>query len=187
MAHRLYRQTQSLIHPVFAFALAVIAGVQLFMRKTRKPFARSFEQRLDPVSVHDVGRMDLRLKQKAFRIDQNVAFSVLDMLATIIASLLSSHAGALDRLRIDNTRRGLRITPKTDPQALADDCVEPLPGAIDAPEAKVMVVGLPRQEVVRQQVPGAAAAENLEDGVEDLAQRMDSRPGGSLRNGEVRL
>src|SRR5215207_7842415 len=112
------------------------------MRKTRKPFARSFEQHLDPVSVHDVGRMDLRLEQKAFRIDQDVAFSALDLLATIIASLLSSHAGALDRLRIDNTRGGLRITPKTDPQTLADGCVEPLPGTIDAPEPKVMVDGL---------------------------------------------
>src|SRR5215207_6791468 len=145
------------------------------MRKTRKPFARSFEQHLDPVSVHDVGRMDLRLEQKALRIDQDVAFSALDLLAAIIASLLSSHAGALDRLRIDNTRGGLRITPKTDPQALADGCVEPLPGTIDAPEAKVMVDGLPRREVVRQQAPGAAAAENVEDGVEDLAQVVEAR------------
>src|SRR3954465_13562256 len=103
------------------------------MRKTRKPFAYSFEQRLDPVSIHDVGPMDLRLEQKALRIDQNVAFSALDLLAPIVATLLSSHSGALDRLRIDNTRGGGRITPKTDPQALADGCVEPLPGTIDAP------------------------------------------------------
>src|SRR5215218_4915169 len=112
------------------------------MRKTRKPFAYSFKQRLDPVSVHDVGRMDLRLEQKALRIDQNVAFSTLDLLAAIIASLLSSHADALDRLRIDNTRGGLRITPKTDPQALADGCVEPLPSTIDATKTKVMVDSL---------------------------------------------
>src|SRR5215207_2473448 len=151
------------------------------MRKTRKPFARSFEQHLDPVSVHDVGRMDLRLEQKALRIDQDVAFSALDLLAAIIASLLSSHAGALDRLRIDNTRGGLRITPKTDPQALADGCVEPLPGTIDAPEAKVMVDGLPRREVVRQQAPGAAAAENVEDGVEDLAQVVEARSSRGFR------
>src|SRR4051794_25778865 len=124
--------------------------------------------------------MDLRLEQKALRIHQNMAFSALDLLAAIIASLLSSHAGALDRLRIDNTRGGLRITPKTDPQALADGCVESLPGTIDAPEAKVMVDGLPRREVVRQQAPGAAAAENVEDGVEDLADAVEARSSRSL-------
>jgi hypothetical protein len=89
--------------------------------------------------------VDLRLEQKALRIDQDVAFSALYLLAAVVASLLSSYTGALDRLRIDNTCGGLRITPKTDPQALADGCVEPLSGAIDAPEAKVMVDGLPRR------------------------------------------
>ena len=61
---------------------------------------------------------------------------------------------------------GLGISPKTYPQALADGRVELLPGAVDAPKAKVMIDGLPRWEVVWQEPPGAAATDDVEDGVE---------------------
>lgn len=50
-----------------------------------------------------------------------------------------------------------------------------------------MVDGLPRREVVREQAPGAAAAQHVEDGVEDLAQRMNPGASGSFRRGQVRL
>jgi hypothetical protein len=40
---------------------------------------------------------------------------------------------------------------------------------------------------VRQQALGAAAAENVEDGVEDLAQVVDPRASGDFRDGQVRL
>src|SRR5215207_1169487 len=118
------------------------------MTKTREPFARSFEQRLDPVSVHDVGRMDLSLEQETLRIYQNVAFSALYLLASIVSALFSSHAGALYRLGIDDTCGGLRITPEVHAQALADGRIELLPDAIDAPEAKVVVDSLPGREIV---------------------------------------
>src|SRR5215218_6728719 len=157
------------------------------MTKTREPFARSFEQRLYPVSVHDVGCVDLRLEQKALRIDQNVAFSTLDLLACVVASLPTAHAGALHRLGIDDSRAGLRISPEADPQTLADGRVDPFPGAVDAPETEVMVDGLPRWEVVGQEPPGAAATENVEDSVEDLAQRVEPGASGSLRNWQVGL
>ena len=134
MSHDLRRQPQRLLHPVLAFALAVVAGLQPQMAKTREPFAHPFEQRLDPVSVHDVGRVDLRLEQKALRIDKNVALSALDLLAPIVAALFSSHAGVLYRLGIDYPGRGLRISPQARPKSLSEGGVQPLPSALQAPE-----------------------------------------------------
>ncbi len=50
--------------------------------------------------------------------------------------------------------------------------MHPLPYPIQAPGAEVVVDGLPGWEVVRQQAPGAAATDYVEDGVKDLPQGM---------------
>jgi len=47
--------------------------------------------------------------------------------------------------------------------------------------------GLPGRELVGKKPPGAAAAENVEDGVEDLAQRVEPGTAESLRNWQVGL
>jgi hypothetical protein len=66
-------------------------------------------------------------------------------------------------------RAGLGISPEANPEALADGRVELLEGAVDTPEAKVVVDGLAGREVVGQKAPGAAATHDVEDGVEDLS------------------
>ena len=53
--------------------------------------------------------------------------------------------------------------------------MHPLPRSVQTPESEVVVDGLPRWEVVGQQSPGAAAPQDVEDGVEDLAQAMEAR------------
>jgi hypothetical protein len=65
--------------------------------------------------------------------------------------------------------------------------MQPLPGAVQTPETKVVIDGLPRREVVRQQSPGAAALEHVEDGVEDLAQAMEARRTVGFGSGKVGL
>ena len=55
-----------------------------------------------------------------------------------------------------------------------------LPGAVDAPGSEVVVDGFPGWEVVREQAPGAATLEYVEDGIEDLAGMVNSRATGSL-------
>src|SRR5437764_8906757 len=51
--------------------------------------------------------------------------------------------------------------------------VKMFPSAVQSPESKIMVGGLPRWELVRQQPPRAATPQHVEDGVQDLAQRME--------------
>jgi hypothetical protein len=85
---------------------------------------------LYPVAVEDIGRMDLRLYKKALRIDQDVAFPALDLLAPVVAAFFSAHAGALHRLGIDDACTGLRVPSEANPEALADGRVELLPSAV---------------------------------------------------------
>jgi hypothetical protein len=51
-----------------------------------------------------------------------------------------------------------------------------VPQPIQAESSEVVVDCLPRREVAGQKPPGTSAANHVEDGVEDLAQAMDSWP-----------
>jgi hypothetical protein len=48
------------------------------------------------------------------------------------------------------------------------------PGPIPLPEPKVVIHGLPGRHVVGKHPPGATAAQDREDGVQNLPLRMDS-------------
>src|SRR3712207_9496553 len=78
---------------------------------------------------------------------------------------------------------GLRVPLQANPHALAQGGVHPLPGAVQAPGAEVMVDGIPRREVVRQQPPGAAAAVDVEDGVQAFEGGWHTGTSGSSREG----
>jgi len=109
--------------------------------------------------------VDLGLEHEALGVHQDVAFSALHLLATIVTALFSAHRGTLDRLAIHHARAWLRISLQAHPKAFSDGSVDPLPGTIDAPFPEVAVNGGPPGEVMRQQAPLAAALEEVEDGV----------------------
>jgi hypothetical protein len=64
--------------------------------------------------------MDPRFEHQTLRVDQQVALSAFDLLATYsIASLFSTHAGSLDRLAVHYGRAGLRVSLEAHPHSLA--------------------------------------------------------------------
>jgi hypothetical protein len=65
--------------------------------------------------------------------------------------------------------------------------VRPLPDPVDAPSAEVVEDSLPRRELAREHAPLAAALQEVEDGVNDLARAMNTRAASSLLGREVRL
>ena len=131
--------------------------------------------------------MDLRLEHKTLRIDQDVALSALDLLAPVVASFLAAYAGGLHRLAIHAARTGPGIASETDPKPLSEGGVDPLPRPIQAPDPEVMVDGLPRREVVGKETPGAAATDDVEDGIEDLAGGVDLWTTEGLGGGQMGL
>jgi hypothetical protein len=79
------------------------------------------EQFLDLFVVHEFGAVDFGLKHEAFGDHKEVALAALDLLATIVSSLLSSYTATLDRLRIHYAGTGLGISsgePAGAPRAL---------------------------------------------------------------------
>ena len=62
-----------------------------------------------------------------------------------------------------------------------------LPEPLQPPEPEIMVHGLPGWQIVGQQAPGTATAEHVEDGIENLAHRVDPRPAPRLGRWDVRL
>jgi hypothetical protein len=77
----------------------------------------------------------------------------------------------------------LGISPEANPEALADGRVELLEGAVDTPEAKVVVDGLAGREVVGQKAPGAAATHDVDlvrGGLSVVRRRYLGREDGAL-------
>jgi hypothetical protein len=62
-----------------------------------------------------------------------------------------------------------------------------LEGSVCAPLPKPSVNGLPRREVAGQEPPGAAAFEDIEDGVQDLAGAVGFRSASFVGSWNVRL
>src|SRR5215204_2891619 len=61
---------------------------------------------------------------------------------SIVAALIASHTGALDRLAIYHAGARLRVPLQADPYTLAQSGVHPFPGAVEPPRSEVMVDGL---------------------------------------------
>ena len=116
-----------------------------------------------------------------------MTFTALDLLACVVAALLSSHAGRLYRLRIDGSGAGLRISSGAHPKPLSEDGVKPFPCAIYAPDSEVMMDRFPGWEIAGQKSPDAATTEDVENGVQDLSGVMELWPAGILRDWEVGL
>ena len=52
---------------------------------------------------------------------------------------------------------------------------------------KLMVVGGPSRKIIRKHAPLAAASQDVEEGVEDLAKAVDPRPSTSVGGRQMRL
>src|SRR5512133_4176132 len=90
----------------------------------------------------------------------------------IIALFRATHRTGFDRLTIDDPCAGLRISPllfaHLPPQGLQDV----LPDPFALPATEVVVNSAPRRKLMRQQAPRAAAAQDVEDGIDNLASLM---------------
>ena len=131
--------------------------------------------------------MDLGFEHESFGVYEQVTLSAFDLLAAIVTTLLSSHSGRLYRLAIYNPSCRLGVPLEANPHPLAQGRVHPLPGPVQAELSEAMVDAAPGWEVVGKQAPGAAAPYDIEDGVDDLAQRVDARTPCGFGSGQVRF
>jgi hypothetical protein len=130
--------------------------------------------------------VDADREHETFGLDEQMAFAALDPLAAVVAPLPADTVG-LDRLAVDTARTGLWSTPQPDAQALAQHQVDPFPGAVQAPLSKVVKDRLPGGQVAGQQPPGTATTHEIEDRVEDAAQRVPTGASAPRRRRYQRL
>src|SRR5262245_44261570 len=97
-----------------------------------------------------------------------MALAPVDLLAAIIPALGTAHLGGLDRLTIDarSTRGGRASRGHAGLLAQGGDHLGP--GSVVAPLGKVVIHGALGQQVVRQHIPLAATAVQVEQGIEDF-------------------
>src|SRR5262245_30507516 len=107
-------------------------------------------------------------QSQAQRIDQQMPLTPLNLLAAIISPLRTSHLGGLDRLTINahGTARGCAPRSRTGPLAQDLDHLGPCP--IIAPLDKVVIDRTLGQHIVRQHIPLAATAIQVEQCIQDF-------------------
>src|SRR5829696_5405461 len=147
----------------------------------------ALQHQLDPVLVGHLGAVDLGFEDQSFCIHQQMTLPAANLLPALVAPRFATYPGRLGRLRIDHSRAGLGVSPQPHPQALAQRRVEPLPHTVEAPNPEVVMDGLPGREVVGQKSPGTATTDDVEDSVEDLAERVHPRSPGGFWDGEMRF
>src|SRR5215208_1057343 len=122
-----------------------------------------------PIAILDVGGVDDDHQQQAQGVDQNVALAAVDLLAGVIASGAAGFGGP-HALAVDDAsgRRGLPaglLARRHDQLG-----VQYLPGSVLPPAPEIAEHRALGRQLLGQEVPGAAGAQQIEDGVQDLAQ-----------------
>jgi site-specific DNA recombinase len=181
----LHLHTERLLRPVFA--PSPVARVHPHVREAREAVLGRFEQALYAVLVGDLRAVYPRLDHEPFGVHEDVALPAPNLLAAVKAPLLAAHPGGLGRLAVHDPRARFGISAEPLPQAAAQDAVQSFPNPVEPPPPEVVKDGLPGREVLRQHPPLAAALEEVEDGVEDLARAAEPRSAALLRGWEKRL
>jgi hypothetical protein len=114
-----------------------------------------------------------RPEHQALGIHQQMALTPIYSLGPVIA-LGTAYGGGFDRLAIENGCPRLRIPPGLDPDGRMQRLVERIPADLQPPEAKVVVHGFPRWQIMGRQSPGTATAEHIKNSLEEFTDRMAS-------------
>ena len=84
---------------------------------------------LYPITIHDMGRMNLRFWHQTLRVDEQMALSALHLLGAVVTAL-SSDPGGFDRLAVDYASARPDVLPGADAEApFSEGGIESLAGA----------------------------------------------------------
>ncbi len=156
-------------------ALGGVGGIGEGAQDEGEAPPRRPQQRDGAVAVLHRGRVALQDQRAAVGVHHGVALAPPHLLARVVAARPAGLA-ALDALAVDHRGRRAGVAPGV--LAVEHDQVvgQRLPHARVAECGEPAVDGLVRREALRQHAPGDAAAQDVEDRVDDLAHRPGRWP-----------
>src|SRR5918998_6284581 len=114
-------------------------------------------------------------------------FAPLHVLMAVIAADRSRFLDGLHTMGVYDRCRRLRIPAHTLPLRCPERSEDAVPHTTQAKAAEVVVDCLPRREVTREVAPRASRPEQVEDRVEDGAQRVAARSSSGLDQRHIAL
>jgi len=155
-------------HPLLE-RMVVILAVAEDRLQSRKLLRRNLrEQQRRCGAVVQGGAGDQHRDQQSQRIDQQMPLPALDFLAAVVAPLFPADLGRLHRLAVDAGRTGGRFASRCDADLRPQRIDDPLPSAVIAPLGEIAEDRALGRQVVRQHVPLATAAIEVQNRVDNL-------------------
>lgn len=121
-------------------------------------------------SVGGVGQGDVYRDGQAKDIDQEMAFTALDLFAAGVATDAGGLLDGLHTLGIQNGRARVHIPTHALPLGRMQGTVKVKPAALEPPAAKMVKDRLPGWEVSGQIAPRTSDPQHIEDGAQDIPQ-----------------
>src|SRR6185437_3632349 len=125
----------------------VVDPVGQDLLQPREPPDHLLQDQLGAVTVLNAGRMDHGGHDQAQRVDHDVPLAAVDLLERVLA-VRPTLFGRLDALAVDDPHAGALLAAGAATDPLAQDVVDPRPGAVVAPLVEVVVTGAPGGEVM---------------------------------------
>ena len=132
--------------PILAFILSAVASIQPQVREERKVrICPPQSSVLIPSQIPSPWRYygPWPLEYETLGVHQDVSLTSFDLLAAVVAPILSPYCCTLHRLGSHHACAGLWISLQANSQTFADSPVDMLPGAVDAPGSEIVVNGGP--------------------------------------------
>jgi hypothetical protein len=158
------------LDPLTPFAFAVVGRIKPDMAKAGKGHLEMFGRQSshDPITVHDIGGMNVHGEHEAFGIHQQMPLPAFNLLGPLIASL-PAYPRRLHTLAVQEARTRLSLSPQRYTEVGTSLVVKPLPCPLLAPRAQVVISRFPGREVVQQAGPLAARPQHIEARIEEVA------------------
>jgi hypothetical protein len=113
--------------------------------------------------------MDDDAQEQTEGIYQHMPFASVDLLAAIVA-MRAALLGRSDRLAVNNRCAGGRFPPGPRAYPLPLPGMNAFPSAVQTPSAEVMIDRLVAWDLMGQEPPGTAAAQQIKDPIQDAAE-----------------
>src|SRR5215211_4139810 len=115
-----------------------------------------------------------------------MSLAPFDVLVSIIAARVRRFFDGLDTLGVHNGRCWLGILAYSLPLGRTHGFEDKGPQSGQSEPSEVVVNGRPRRKVMGQKPPMAATSQNVEDGVENIAQGVGAGSSLGFRSGQIR-